>query len=243
MIIGMKAVNEEKYVDRCISDFHDEPFCDRIIVIDGWSNDHTVQRLRQFSKVNVYSHYWDNNYHHMEVIQSNILLSYIPNGELMMIMDFDEKMSPELKDHLNHIQKSQDIIPIKGIVHFSRKTYEVLRYENSPHAVIGKDGWPMISHQIGQYPDYQCRLIRKDPLMHWINSPHHQLAGYENNIFADVGIDILHFEKDDYRDRISIEKKWAREQARRVELGLTPDVFESTIKPDIAEYYDPEVWK
>lgn len=240
MIIGMKCVNEEKYVKRCISDFHDEPFCERIIVIDGWSNDHTVQELKHFSKVEVFSHYWDNNYHNMEVLQSNILLSYIPENELMMILDFDEKMSLELKNKLNDIDKNQNIVPYKGIAHFSRATFELMRYENSPHAIIGEDGWPIIHHQIGQYPDYQCRLIRKHHEIHWVNSPHHILKGWERNINFDA--DIIHYEKEDYRDRIMIEKKWARAQAIRKELNLAADVFEATAKPEIAEFYEPETW-
>jgi glycosyltransferase involved in cell wall biosynthesis len=237
----MKALNEERCVKRCISDFHDEPFCEKIIVIDGGSTDYTIQELKQFDKVKVYVHPWIDAYHYMEVIQSNILLSYIPENELMMIMDFDERMSPALKNKLNEIHNYQNMILEKGIAHFSRATHEVMRYEKSPHAIIGEDGWPIISHQIGQYPDYQCRLIRKHFHMHWVNSPHHVLCGWYQNINFDA--DIIHYEKDDYRDRIRIEKKWAREHARRMELGLNADMFDCAFKPEIADYYDPETWK
>lgn len=241
MIIGMKGLNEAKNVYRCIDDFHDENFCDRIIVIDGGSTDYTVQELKKFPKVQVYIHPWLDWYHNMEVLQSNILLSYIPENELVMIMDFDERMSEELKQFLNTLDTSFNNIPLFSTIHFSRRTYELMRYEDSPFAMIDQQGWPVISHQIGQYPDYQCRLIRKSFYMHWVNSPHHQLVGATTN--CNVDADIFHYEKEDARDRIAIEKKWARAQARRKELGLPADVFESSVKNEIAEYYEPEGWK
>lgn len=241
MIILMKGLQEEKNVRRCISDFHDEPFCDRIIVIDGGSVDYTVQELRKFPKVEVFIHPWIDSYHAMEVCQSNIALSYIPQGELALIMDFDERMSDEMKETLRGINESPNIIPEKGIGHFSRRTFELMRYEDSPYAMMDEQGWPLISHQIGQYPDYQCRLIRKHFDMHWVNSPHHVLMGWNHNSIFDV--DIVHYEKEDARDRERIEKKWARAQARRKELGLTADLFEATPKIEIAEYYEPESWK
>jgi glycosyltransferase involved in cell wall biosynthesis len=239
-VIGMKCLNEAKAVQRCIGDFHDEPFCDKVIVIDGGSSDYTLQELKKFPKVQVFVHPWLDDYHYQEVIQSNILLSYIPQGEIMMIMDFDERMSPALKSFLNDLDPST--MPEQSCVHFSRVTYELMRYENSPYAMMEDDGWPMISHKIGQYPDYQCRLIRKHYAMHWINSPHHQLLGALSN--KNVDANIIHYEKDDVRDRVAIEMKWARAQARRIELGIPPDIFESNVKhPEIGEYYDPEGWK
>jgi hypothetical protein len=77
--------------------------------------------------------------------------------------------------------------------------------------------------------------------MHWINSPHHVLSGANHS--TNIDADIIHYEKDDLRHRMRIEKGWARAQARRKELGLPADVFETTRKLEIAEFYDPEAWK
>jgi len=239
MYIGMKCTNEQYAVDRCISDFHDEPFVDKIIVVDGGSTDYTVQELNEFSKVQVFVHPWLDWYHNMEVNQSNIVLSYIPNGELMFILDFDEKMSDELKDYL--IKVNADNLPEGHVRSVSRKTVDVFRHDDSPHAILGEDGWPIISNQIGQYPDYQCRLLKKDFKMHWVNSPHHVLIGFTHN--ENVTADIIHYEKDDFRKRHDIERKWLRAQARRKELGLTFDVFECQPKKELVKYGDPETWK
>lgn len=235
----MKSVNEQNSIDRCISDFHDELFVDRIIVVDGCSTDYTVQELSKFKKVEIYIHPWIDSYHNMEVCQSNIVLSYVPNGELMFILDFDERMSPELKEYLTKINGQN--LPDGNVGAMSRRTFDVFRHDNSPHAIIGDDGWPIESHQIGQYPDYQCRLLKKDFKMHWVNSPHHVLIGHVQEHYIDA--DILHYEKEDYRERLNIERKWIRAQARRKELGLTADVFECKPKPEVAVYGEPEAWK
>jgi glycosyltransferase involved in cell wall biosynthesis len=239
MRILLKGLDEEHCVNRCISDFHNEEFVDQIIVIDGGSNDYTVPELKKFSKVKVFVHPWIDSYHDMEVCQSNIALSYIPNDSLVFILDFDERMSADLKKYL--LEVNSEGISHGKAVSISRKTVDVFRYENSPHAIIGDDGWPIESNQIGQYPDYQCRLLRKTPTMHWVNSPHHALVGYSSadNITADI----IHYEKDDYRDRLRIEKKWLRHQLRRQKLGLPADIFECKPKLEVIEFADGEYWK
>ena len=103
MIILMKGLDEEFYVKRCISDFHNEEFVSKIIVVDGKSTDFTVQELKQFPKVSVFVHEWIRSYHAMETSQSMICLSYVRNGDLFFILDFDERISPELKETLNKI--------------------------------------------------------------------------------------------------------------------------------------------
>ena len=240
MIVGLKSLNEEQMVDRVISDIHEEEWVERIIVIDGWSSDYTVQELNKYAKCEVYLHKWENWYHNQETIQSDILMSYIPHGALYFILDFDERCSQRLKDILAQID-TNGIPESADVANVSRKTIDVLRYENSPHAILGDDGWAIESHQIGQYPDWQCRIIKRKPEMHWINSPHHHLIGWEKQV--NINADIIHYEKDDLRDRKRIEKQWARNQARRKELGLVADSFEGRVDPDIHKFTNPNTWR
>ena len=241
MIILMKGLDEEFSVHRCLSDFINEPFVSKVIVVDGGSTDFTMQKLKQFANIEVHIHPWLRDYHYQEVIQSMICLSYVRNGDLFFILDFDERISPELKETLNKIETGEIYVSDNTLVHFPRRTYEVLRYENSPHAIIGEDGWPLVSHQVGQYPDNQGRLMRKTELFHWINSPHHVPCGHKSEIVLEG--DILHFNRDDLRCRERTEKQWAFAQARRKELGLTADVFETCVKTEIAEAFEPEYWR
>lgn len=241
MYIAMKSLNEAEYVDRCISDFHDLNFVDKIVVVDGDSSDFTIYELRKFPKVETHVHKWLLDYHYQEVIQSQIVLSYVPNGELFFILDFDEKMSDELKETLEKANSKEIIIPDLCAVHFPRRTFEILRYEDSPFAMIGEDHWPIVSHQIGQYPDVQCRLMRKDPRFHWINSPHHIPYGHTSEITLPG--DILHYERNDSNYRKNREKQWAFNQAKRKKLGLSADKFETRVKPELSEYFDIETWE
>jgi len=59
-----------------------------------------------------------------------------------------------------------------------------------------------------------------------------------------IQADLIHYHgKEDARDRLSIERQWLRNQARRQHLGLEADVFECDVKPELAQYADPEFWE
>jgi glycosyltransferase involved in cell wall biosynthesis len=244
VILLMKGLNEEKSVERVMENVHDEPYFERIIVIDGGSSDFTVQALRQYDKPEVFIHPWYNWYHDMEVSQSNIALSYVPHGQMLFILDFDERLTDGLKRELQKVDGMfKDGAFSFRIGHVPRRTYEPLRFPESPYAMVDEDdGWPIVSRQIGQYPDYQCRLIVREVGMHWINSPHHVLFPLDIPAYT-FEHDLEHFDKDDLRDRIRIEKLWLRAQARRKELGLVCDRFECEPKRQIVECADPKYWR
>jgi hypothetical protein len=244
MIIAMKCLNEAKSVNAVVGDIHDEDWVERIIVVDGWSNDLTVHYLNQFPKVEVYPHKWEQWFHSQETIQSNILMEYIPIGEIFFILDFDERCSSELKKLLSNIDKNgmpDDV----DLVSVSRRSYELMRFGDSPFAMKDDGGWLMLSHQIGQYPDFQLRIIRRKLGMQWVNSPHHVLYNPDDKFtHKDIQADLIHYHgKEDARDRDSIERQWVRNQATRKRLGLEADIFEGDVKPELAKYAKPEYWE
>jgi glycosyltransferase involved in cell wall biosynthesis len=239
----MKCLNEQKTVKRCISDFHDEPWVDDIIVIDGGSSDYTVQELRQFGKVRVFEHKYLDYYHDAEIMQANIMMSYVPNGEIFFSLDFDERCNHALKTFLAQVNAAKLLPENADLVHIARRTVDVIRYDGSPFAVLGEDGWPIESHEIGQFPDFQPRLFRRSPAIHWVQSPHRCPMGYTKIYNLDVGCYIEHFEKDDFRDRQWIERRWLRPNAARTELGLTCDLHPAGAKPEYADATNPEFWK
>lgn len=247
MIISCKVLNEERMVDKVIGDIHDEPWVEKIIVIDGGSTDLTVHELKKYPKCEVHIHPWLRNYFAMETSQSNIQMSYIPMGQIYFILDFDERCSPELKSLLAEIDENgmpDDV----DCVNVSRRSYELMRFEDSPFAIPDDETWWVLAEQFGQYPDFQMRIIRRKIGMHWINSPHHVLfgAGFGNELFTQKNreADLIHYHgREDARDRARTEKLWLRMQARRKELGLPADVFEGGVSPEMHKYATPEYWK
>lgn len=245
MRIFMKCLNEQRSVRRVIGDLHDEPWIDEFVAIDGWSSDYTVQELKQFSKVVVHPHKYEDWFHDQEIVQAGILFSYAMEGEIIFLLDFDERLTPELKQLLSDINESQELPEGADLVHIPRRTIEVLRYEDSPIAIMGEDGWAIESHQIHDFPDFQPRLIRKSYKMHWVQSPHRTLIGWtkNHNLSPELGAYIIHYEKDDYRDREWIERRWLRPDATRASLGLSHDLYATRPKREFAEAAKPEFWK
>jgi len=79
--------------------------------------------------------------------------------------------------------------------------------------------------------------------LHWVRSPHRVLLGYKSNhnIDRDLGIYILHYEKDDIRKRHSIERRWLRPDAARRKLGLKG--HGTGAKPEYEQATEPDFWK
>jgi len=242
MKVLMKILNEEMEIGRCVADFHDEPWVDDIVVIDGGSTDYTVHEVNHFDKVKCYVHPYLDWYHDAEITQANIMMSYANDGEVCLLVDADERLSDGLKDYLMDLfEKGRN--PPADLVHIPRRTIEVLRHEDSPFCIYGEDGWPIESHRIGQWPDYQPRLIVRSRDLHWVRSPHRVLLGYKSNhnIDRDLGIYILHYEKDDIRKRHSIERRWLRPDAARRKLGLKG--HGTGAKPEYEQATEPDFWK
>lgn len=246
MIVSCKAFNEERMIDKVIGDIHDEPWVEKIIVIDGGSTDLTVHKLKRYPKCEVHIHPWLRHYHDMETSQSDIQMSYIPMGAIYFILDFDERCSPELKSLLAEIDENGMPGDVDCVC-VSRRSYELMRFEDSPFAIPDDKTWWILGPQFGQWPDFQMRIIRRKIGMHWVNSPHHILFGSgTGELFTQKSIeaDLIHYHgREDARDRERIEKFWLRMQARRKELGLAADVFEGSVSPEMHKYTTPEYWE
>ncbi len=243
MRIGMKILNEELTIGRCLSDFHDLPWVEEIIIIDGGSSDYTVQEAKQFPKVKCFIHPYLNWYHDAEIAQAMVVMSYMPHGKIWFSLDADERMNSALKEFLAEVDRTNELPEGADFVHIARRTVDVMRYEDSPFAILGPDGWPLEKCECGQFPDYQPRLFRRSYKMHWVQSPHRVIMGFEKMHNLDTKCFIEHFEKDDRRQRDSIERRWLRPNATRKELGLTCDLYEAGVKPEYADAAKPEFWK
>jgi len=169
--------------------------------------------------------------------------SYVPNGEIGFSLDFDERCNAPLKEFLSQVDETNELPEGADMVHVARRTVEVMRHEDSPFAILDKKGWPVESHQIGQFPDAQPRLIRSSPYIHWIQSPHRVATGFKKNHNLNPDCYIEHFEKEDARSRRWIERRWLKPIASRKALGLPADLHECSPKPEFADSADISYWK
>lgn len=133
--VVITAYNEEKTIEECLKSIKD--WADEIVVVDNTSSDKTATIAKKYTK-NVFTQ--KNDIQKID-IQKNFGFSKA-NGEWILSLDADERMTPELGKEIKKITQAKDAvtgywIPRKNII-------------------FGK--W--IEHT-GWYPDYQLRLFKK----------------------------------------------------------------------------------
>ncbi|MFN4212850.1 MAG: glycosyltransferase family 2 protein, partial [Microgenomates group bacterium] len=94
--------NEERNIERCLQSL---TFCDEIIVIDDYSTDTTVKKIRNWQfeignkiKIQVYQKHLNNNF----AAQRNFGIEKA-RGEWILFLDGDEEISEELKKEIKKI--------------------------------------------------------------------------------------------------------------------------------------------
>lgn len=188
-----EAVNVPRFVQRVMK----HPNIGRVVCVDGGSKDNTADLIRA-AGAQVYVHRYDHEYHDAQALQRNISLSFMRDGERVLIMDFDECFSNELARHL-------PTLAVSDIVYgeISRRTFNYFADIADP------------TKQIKDYPDWQPRFYRWNRRFKFVGSPHHQM----HNVPPSVKIqkDIIHFEREG-KDRDALEKTWSKMQARTKEV-------------------------
>ncbi|MEW6510600.1 MAG: glycosyltransferase family 2 protein [Bacteroidota bacterium] len=127
------TLNEERQIERCLSSVR---WADEIIVVDSLSTDRTVEIARRFTS-KVYLRDYPGSTRQME--QG---ISYA-SSDWILFLDADEEVTPELADEIRDVLKSGTAIT----------GFEILRRPWAFGRWIEHGGW---------FPDWQCRLIRKD---------------------------------------------------------------------------------
>lgn len=158
------TLNEERNIKRCIDSVYD--IADEIIVVDSNSTDKTEEVCLKFDKLTFVKKAWQGfsktKNHAMELCKNNLILS----------IDADEALSPELK---NSIKKINNIN--KQVV------YKVNRLTNYCGSWIKHSGW---------YPDSKIRIFNKQTA-EWDGEIHEEL---KFNIKPEIKLlkgDLLHY--------------------------------------------------
>lgn len=188
LTMAIITLNEEHNLKRFIPNVIKNKAIGRVVCVDGGSTDRTVEMLKA-AGVQVYKHLYDREYHDMQAMQRNYSLSFVKDGEKVIIMDPDEEFSPELSAWL----PSFSFLNIDyGEV--SRRTFEYWKDTTNP------------DKQIKNYPDYQPRLYTWHRRFKFCASPHHITLNTPPAVRIDK--DIIHAEREG-KDREALEKQWS----------------------------------
>lgn len=181
--VNIICKNEEKNIEDCLKSVL---WADEIIVVDGESEDKTVEIARKYSK-NVYVNKWEGFAKQRQFALDKSLKEWV------LVLDADERCSNELREEIHSIINTNDI-KYNGFK-LPRKSFFLSKW-------IKHGGW---------YPGYQKRFFRKeqtkisDRLVH---------EGYE--IEGEVGVlkgDILHYTVQSISDYMSRVNKYSTLQA------------------------------
>jgi len=112
-------------------------WADEIIVVDSESTDHTVEIARRFTN-RVFIRPWPGY-----SAQKNFAAEQASN-DWIFSLDADERVSEELKREIEHIKQGAE--PTAAAFEMPRSTFYLGRW-------IKHSGW---------WPDYKCRLYRRD---------------------------------------------------------------------------------
>ncbi|MEO8512748.1 MAG: glycosyltransferase family 2 protein [Ignavibacteria bacterium] len=156
--------NEAKNIKECLESLN---WCDEIIVVDSGSSDNTCEIAREFTNnitISGFKPYGEKRNIGIERAQ----------GEWIIWLDADERVSPELKNEIISVINS----PVNETDAFmiNRKSFFINKF-------ITHSGW---------YPDYTLRLFKKSANIRFDSALVHEKAIYSGNT-GKLKNDILHY--------------------------------------------------
>lgn len=150
----VNTFNEERHIEKCIDSLLG--LSAKIIVVDSGSTDQTIQVAKKCG-VEVRE---VRRFQYVEQIRE-MSIDFVKDGWIL-ILDADERITPELKSEILKIVQDQN---------YSQYTHFKLPRKNifGENVDISKRTW--LKHG-GWWPDYQLRLFQKDAFISWPDHIH-----------------------------------------------------------------------
>lgn len=166
--------NEEGNIQKCLDTVS---WVDEIIIIDSYSDDKTVEIAKNYTD-KIFFNEWKDSFSE----QKNFGISKA-NGKWLLVLDADERLSPELQSNIKKIIKNGKY----NGYWFSRKTFITpTRY---------------LAHGFF-YPDYQLKLFRNNLGISYENRVHEEPKIPKVKTIH-IKKDILHFPSKQKYDKLS----------------------------------------
>ena len=183
--------NEEKTIKPLLeqlTDFQNQFHNAEIMVVDGGSDDKTLEILSKYvPEGNIYKRTFNGDF----ADQRNFLTS-LCNGEWIFHIDADELMPRELYNKLNDILTSAAVGGIEVLFVPRVNTITNMTLEDKDR--FESMGWKVDAERHVNFPDYQSRIQRKNSMIVWEGKVHETLNGFQKyyHIPAEKSISLIH---------------------------------------------------
>ena len=150
----INTFNEERHIKKCIESL--QGLGAKIIVVDSGSTDQTIQVAKRCG-VEVHE---VRRFQYVEQIRK-MSIDFVKDGWIL-ILDADERMTPELISEVQEIVQNQNS-PQHTHFKLPRKNIFGGNVDKSEPTWLRHGGW---------WPDYQLRLFQKDAFIRWPDHIH-----------------------------------------------------------------------
>lgn len=173
------TLNEEIHLAQCLECLH---WCDDVIVVDSFSTDRTKE-ICEVAEVRFFQH----RFERMDKQRNWALEETEPRHEWILILDADERVTPELREELSRVSETADT----GVA-----AYRVKRRFHM---------WGRWLPRSSLYPTWIVRLLRRGRV-------HYENVGHGEVHVADG--DVLELENDLIDENLKGLEAWLNRQAR-----------------------------
>jgi len=196
--------NEEKNIDELINNLS---FANEIVIVDSFSTDDTVLKIKQHKNVTLIQHKFTNFSE-----QRNYALQYA-NYDWVLFIDADERVNPKLKREIHEaINNTQNDIV----------AYEMYRKFYYQKKLVRFSGWQT---------DKVFRLYNKNNVSYKSDLFVHELLDIQGKISV-LNEKLQHFSFDNYSDYKKKMTHYASLRAKELHIQkLRPNAFHFYIKP------------
>jgi glycosyltransferase involved in cell wall biosynthesis len=178
---AITACNEHVELDRLLSQLteHIRPEDEIVVQMDITATDEVKAIVNKHKLIN-YFHPLNKDF---ATFKNN--LKGLCTKDYIFQIDADEYLSEELLAYLPAILEDNNQVEMFSIPRIN--TVEGLTQEH-----IKQWGWRVDERGWVNYPDYQNRILRNKPKIHWINKVHEKIIGAMITTEIPPGLDLIH---------------------------------------------------
>jgi hypothetical protein len=177
---AITACNEHVELDRLLSQLSSIRDEDEIVVqMDITATDEVKAVVNKYKLMN-YFHPLNNDF---ATFKNN--LKSLCTKDYIFQIDADEYLSEELLTYLPAILEDNHSVEMFSIPRIN--TVEGLTEQH-----IKQWGWRVDDRGWVNYPDYQNRILKNKPEIHWVNKVHEKIVGAMTTTSLPPGFDLIH---------------------------------------------------